>query len=283
MLDDFTKKVRLPFNLDIILKPVGKKDGETLYADKSDLIDSLDLCFNYIDDILISEKIKRDYINFIDNHLVYVRMEISRLKYSIKLGDKKSKKEKKIINSLDLNNTKDFEIFKKISEKNMALTQDKFIISYLEEQNIFLRSWVSDKRKLIDALVPQQAKSPNDEKLPETLEEIFYKTENAEICLSILREIEPPFIDNDNNFLGKGKGVFPLWINVLLTNNEKPLIKYYSNSVYKDLLNKKIKGLNLSKDASEFRKHYKRLEKNNIELDIKAILSQYSQSGKLGK
>jgi len=61
------------------------------------------------------------------------------------------------------------------------------------------------------------------------------------------------------------------------------LIKHFADMVYRDLLNDKIKGLNLSKDASEFRKQYVRLEKNKVQLDIKAILSQYSQSGKLGK
>jgi regulatory protein YycI of two-component signal transduction system YycFG len=61
------------------------------------------------------------------------------------------------------------------------------------------------------------------------------------------------------------------------------LIKHFKDTVYKDLLNQKVKGLNLTKDASEFRKEYVRLVNNNIELDIKTILSQYSQSGKLGK
>ena len=57
----------------------------------------------------------------------------------------------------------------------------------------------------------------------------------------------------------------------------------FKASIYKDLLNQKVKGLNLSKDASEFRKQYVRIGKDKIELDIKTILSQYSQSGKLGK
>jgi hypothetical protein len=118
---------------------------------------------------------------------------------------------------------------------------------------------------------------------PQTFEELFYNPEHAEPCLNILRELQPPAIDQINNYIGKAKGVFPLWIRVLKSHKPEPLIKHFKDIVYKDLLNQKLKGLNLSKDASEFRKQYKRLENDKIELDIKAILSQLSQSGKLGK
>ena len=79
------------------------------------------------------------------------------------------------------------------------------------------------------------------------------------------------------------KGIFPLWIKVLKEQTPEPLIKHFPNIVYKNLLNQKVKGLNLSKDASEFRKHYKQLENNGVKEDLKRILSQYSHDGKLGK
>jgi len=127
----------------------------------------------------------------------------------------------------------------------------------------------------------QQTKTEQEQ--PKTFEELFHDPEHAEICLRILRELQPPAIDAINNYIGKAKGVFPLWIKVLKSHKPEPLIKHFADMVYRDLLNDKIKGLNLSKDASEFRKQYVRLEKNKVKLDIKAILSQYSQSGKLGK
>lgn len=123
----------------------------------------------------------------------------------------------------------------------------------------------------------------SEQEAPKTLEELFYDPANAEPCLDILKEIQPPSIDSLNNYIGKSKGIFPLWIKVLKNNRPKPLIKHFSDLVYKDILNSKINDLNLSKDASEFRKTYKRLESNKVEVDIKTILSQYSQSGKLGK
>src|SRR5690606_8423881 len=118
---------------------------------------------------------------------------------------------------------------------------------------------------------------------PQTFESIFHNPQHIEVCLDILRELDPPVIDATNNYIGKAKGIFPLWIKVLKTYKPKPIIKHFEDKVYKDLLNEKIIGLNLTKDASEFRKTYKRLENNQVELDIKAILSQFSQDGKLGK
>lgn len=118
---------------------------------------------------------------------------------------------------------------------------------------------------------------------PQIFEELFYNPEHAEPCLKILSELHPPVIDAINNYIGNRKGIFPLWVKILKNHKPKPLIKHFKDTVYKDLLNHKVKGLNLSKDASEFRKQYVRIENDKVELDIKAILSQYSQSGKLGK
>lgn len=129
----------------------------------------------------------------------------------------------------------------------------------------------------------QQDEKKTEQEIPKTFEELFYKAEHAEPCLKILSELQPPVIDAINNYIGKAKGVFPLWVKVLKNHKPEPLIKHFKDAVYKDLLNQKVKGLNLSKDASEFRKQYKRVENDKIELDIKTILSQYSQSGKLGK
>ena len=111
----------------------------------------------------------------------------------------------------------------------------------------------------------------------QNFEDLFYNPANAEICLNILRELQPPVIDASNNYIGKSKGIFPLWIKVLKNHKPGPLIKHFSDKVYKDLLNSKISGLNLSKDASEFRKQYVRLNTYKTELDIKTLLSQSSQ------
>jgi hypothetical protein len=136
----------------------------------------------------------------------------------------------------------------------------------------------------LKTLLSGQRVKTNEHEPPQTFEELFYIPEQAEQCLNILRDLEPPVIDAINNYIGKGKkGVFALWVKVLKNHKPQPLIKHFKDTVYKDLLNEKVKGLDLSKDASEFRKEYTRLENSTMELDIKTILSQYSQNGKLGK
>jgi hypothetical protein len=116
-----------------------------------------------------------------------------------------------------------------------------------------------------------------------TFEGMFVNPNDAEPCLEILRLLEPPTLDAEFNYIGKAKGIIPLWIRVLQNHKPKALIKHFSDKQYAEILNQKIKGLSLTMDASEFRKDYTRLTKNNIELQLKTLLSQFSQSGKLGK
>jgi hypothetical protein len=165
--------------------------------------------------------------------------------------------------------------------KREVLRLEKLPINKTDYQTLkdLYKSYLEQKQ----ALPPQPTETKAEQTIPKTFKELFYNPENAEPCLKILSELQPPVIDAINNYIGKAKGVFPLWIKVLKNHKPQPLIKHFKDNVYKDLLNQKIKGLNLSKDASEFRKQYARLENDKTELNIKAILSQYSQNGKLGK
>lgn len=104
---------------------------------------------------------------------------------------------------------------------------------------------------------------------PKTLKKIFVKPEHYKPCLNVLQEIN--VINANNEYIGNNKGVFPLWIRELETGG---FIHKQSNIIYKNLLNKAITILNLSNDASEFTKTYKRLETNDTLNDIKYHLSQ---------
>lgn len=117
---------------------------------------------------------------------------------------------------------------------------------------------------------------------PKSFEEIFYNPSNAKICLDILKSLERPILDSNDNYIGNAKGVFPIWIKVLQSHQPNALIKPLQAKVYKDFLNQRVKGLKLTADASEFRKNYKRIYNSDIELEMKTILSQLSHEGKLG-
>jgi hypothetical protein len=161
------------------------------------------------------------------------------------------------------------------------------VLAYTKlDEPLYFEKMVLDEITLIkensSLFAAKPTKPPKIEKeQPQTFEELFYNPANAEPCLRILGEIEPPVIDAMNNYIGKGKkGIFPLWVRLL---QKEALMKPTNDKIIKDLLNQKITGLNLSKDASEFRTYYARIEQNKIAIEIKTILSQFSQSGKLGK
>jgi hypothetical protein len=116
-----------------------------------------------------------------------------------------------------------------------------------------------------------------------TFEDLFYNSNHAAICLQILNDLEPPIIQANNHYIGNNKGVIPLWIKILKEHKPYPLVKPFRNKEYAAILNEKIPGLNLTSDASEFKRPYKRVDNSDIGIDIKAKLSLLSQKGKLGK
>ncbi len=123
-------------------------------------------------------------------------------------------------------------------------------------------------------------KSQKNNKLePKVFEDLFYNTNHAIHCLGILKDLE--VINSENDYIFKNKGIIPLWIK-LLKNNTPAIVKHFGDKKYSEILNSKFKNLNLTDDASEFRKTYKRIDNSDYDLQIKSLISQLSQEGKLG-
>ena len=154
---------------------------------------------------------------------------------------------------------------------NFPLTRIK---DELKKELTFFQQLVMSQMKVN----PKQSLTKTKNTTPLTFEDLFYTPSDVELCLSVLRQLHPPFIGKANDYIGKNKGIFPAWVSEL---KNKSIIKHFSDMEYKDLLNSKISGLHLSKDASEFRKTYSRVEK--IKPDLQLILSQLSLKGKPGK
>src|SRR5690606_7724122 len=59
------------------------------------------------------------------------------------------------------------------------------------------------------ALPPQQNEKPKFEldEAPKTFEELFYNTDLVTPSIDILKELDPPLIDTDCNYIGKLKGI----------------------------------------------------------------------------
>ena len=127
-------------------------------------------------------------------------------------------------------------------------------------------------------------KKANAEKLPTTFDELVHYEYSIQPFIDILKEVEPPLIDVNYNFIGKSKGAVVIWIEELYS---QAIIKKPTNSdkVFSSLLPQKIIGLKIS--DSTFRKGRKIAEKN-YKKDLKTLISkeknsQISHNGKLGK
>ena len=163
-------------------------------------------------------------------------------------------------------------------------------LEILERLPINSRDYKILKSRYFEYLLSQKSSKGNLKKIkveqvdePEFFEDMFYNPADAEKCLFILNKLKSPVIDAIGDYIGKAKGVFPIWVKVLKSHRPKPLIKHLTDIQYSVLLNQRIGRLKLTSDASEFRKTYKRLENGDIEMEMKTILSQLSHSGRLGK
>jgi hypothetical protein len=87
--------------------------------------------------------------------------------------------------------------------------------------------------------------------IPETIDELFLHPELAEECIQLLRETDPPTINEGYQFIGKNKGIMKVWYDAL---KYKGLLKapFQSDQIIVQLLMKKFEGLTI--DASLLRK-----------------------------
>jgi|GEM_PF-4242551 len=111
---------------------------------------------------------------------------------------------------------------------------------------------------------------------PTEFNDMFYSAKNVELSIDILRNLSPPSVDSEYNYIGNNKGIISLWIKCL---RDSSVIVNQPARVYATLLNNKFNNLHLG--GSEFTHHYKTaLEK---EEEIQSKISKFTQLGRLGK
>ena len=123
-------------------------------------------------------------------------------------------------------------------------------------------------------LPPQPNIKPKlEQETPKTFDELFYNTDLVKPCIDILKELEPPLIDTDCNYIGKLKGVFCVWIDEMERHG---IIKHYSDrKIFASLIPQKIKRFSI--DESMFGKYQRRAE-NLYRTDIKTKVSKIKLS-----
>ena len=125
-----------------------------------------------------------------------------------------------------------------------------------------------------ETLPPQQTEEPKPEQeTPKTFDELFYNTDLVKPCIDILKELDPPLIDTDCNYIGKLKGVFCVWIDEM---QRQGIVKHYSDrKIFASLIPQKIKRFSI--DESMFGKYQSKAE-NLYRTDIKTKVSKIKLS-----
>lgn len=143
-------------------------------------------------------------------------------------------------------------------------------------QNQFL---IERLKKEIEKLeVTELAPKSLKKESPLKFEEMFTQPELIQDCIDILKKVEPPVLNQNEEYIGKYKGSFCVWIDKM---NRKGLIYHYTDrTIYARLIGLRFAPFSI--DASMFSKPLKRVE-DLYQLEFDTLLSQVEQKGKLGK
>lgn len=157
--------------------------------------------------------------------------------------------------------------------KDLITTIEKALIEWIEifEKQPIDYLYLNTNPETLQ-LQPIEKQKPKRE-TPKTFEELFYNTDLVTPCIDILKELDPPLIDTDCNYIGKLKGVFCVWIDEM---QRQGIVKHYSDrKIFASLIPQKIKRFSI--DESMFGKYQNKAE-NLYRTDIKTKVSKIKLS-----
>ena len=138
----------------------------------------------------------------------------------------------------------------------------------------YLKFFKNDNTKL--AIPPHPiVKQKEIEETPKTFEELFYNTDLVTPSIDILKEIEPPLIDTEYNYIGKLKGIICVWIDELKRQGIVKSNYPEERKLFAALIPQKIKRFSI--DESMFGKYQQKAE-DNYRTDIKTKISKIKLS-----
>lgn len=98
--------------------------------------------------------------------------------------------------------------------------------------HLLIKSWNTTRQKSTGKPI----------KASPTLENLFYDVSILDACVQVLREVDPPVIDNNCKYIGNTKGAFCIWIDELRKNG---IIKKDTRNTYTTALNSYFSDLRL--------------------------------------
>lgn len=145
----------------------------------------------------------------------------------------------------------------------------------LEHRANHLQSIIQLFQSRCDFETERPGESKYFKKIPETFEDLFTSPYWADCFRYVLRNFHPPLINEKNHYnKRKGyKGIFKMLIDAIEKKGGMAGISAQNQAL---ILNQTFPGLNLTKDAQEFRRVYKQLEENNRHVDIELLISDFT-------
>lgn len=174
---------------------------------------------------------------------------------------------------------------------NISVSRLKYPSGFLHDLSGLTRRFTLADMELVNISLNEVFEKPKietkaEQDAPKIFEDLFYDKNFVAPCIDILKEVEPPLIDAECNYIGKLKGAFCVWIDEM---QRQGIVKGYSDrKIFASLIPQKIKRFSI--DESMFGKRQSKAEEL-YRTDMKTLLSQIklsqnsqnSQKGKLGK
>jgi hypothetical protein len=167
------------------------------------------------------------------------------------------------------------EMFCKDCEEIMYLNWDR-IEEFSDFSSLDEREGFERKFSISDILKAQQSEKPKPrQETPKTFDELFYNTDLITPCVDILKELDPPLVDTDYNYIGKLKGVICVWIDEMKRQGIVKSNYPEERKLFAELIPQKLKRFSI--DESMFGK-YQRKAEDNYRTEIKTKVSKIKLS-----
>jgi len=114
-----------------------------------------------------------------------------------------------------------------------------------------------------------------EQETPKTFDELFYNADLVTPCVDILKELDPPLIDTDCNYIGRLKGIICVWIDEMQRQGIVKSNYPEERKLLASLIPQKIKRFSI--DESMFGKYQSKAE-NLYRTDIMTKVSNINLS-----
>jgi hypothetical protein len=154
-------------------------------------------------------------------------------------------------------------------------------LKLIDEMQIETDDYTVIRERYRQYLMDWSNAKPTKQEEPVTFKSLFHDERMAPACIDVLKNCEPPLIDEDCNFIGNDSNTICVWVSEM---KKQGLIKKpKSRKVYPDTISQVIKNFSLDESMFSEKRLHKRAEddyREQFESKLKTIKqTQLSQKG----